>query len=150
MGFVDRSRIEKRLAGAARAAYLWGSLGLILVCLLWWAGRVDFGGAMLGIVLAGGIAVLGYRTEQGGHFAAAGLVLLGAASVAYAFHHQPFTVDLLGLAALVFFVRGLLAARELRHLEAREAEALRRKEEKAATKAERRARKKGGKKRRGG
>jgi hypothetical protein len=58
--------------------------------------------------------------------------------------------DVLGLAALVFFVRGLLAARELRHLEAREAEALRRKEEKAATKAERRARKKGGKKRRGG
>jgi hypothetical protein len=48
MGFVDRSRIEKRLSGAARAAYLWGSLGLILVCLLWWAGRVDFGGAMLG------------------------------------------------------------------------------------------------------
>jgi len=126
---------------AAQAAYLWSSLGLILVFVLWWMGRVGFGGALLGMGLCVGIALLGYRTEEGSAAAGAGLVLLGALSVGYAFHHQPFTVDLLGLAALFFFIRGFLAARELQGLEAKQEEAIRRQ-------AEKKARREGGTKKR--
>jgi hypothetical protein len=134
MAFVDRSRLQRRLTVAAQISYLWATLGVILVCLLWWTGRVGFGGALLGIGLGVGIAFLGYRTEEGSVVSGAGLVLLGALSVGYAFHHQRFTVDLLGLAALVFFIRGFLAARELQGLEAKQEAAIRRQAEKKAGK----------------
>lgn len=132
MAFVDRARLQRRLTTAAQAAYLWATLGLILVFLLWWAGRVGSGGAFLGMALAGGIASLGYRTDEGSPTAAVALVALGLASVGYAFYHQPFTVDLLGAVAVLFFMRGLIAARMLQGLDFREAEALRKKEEKRA------------------
>jgi len=143
MAFVDRSRLQRRLAVAAQAAYLWASLGLILVFLLWWAGRVGSGGAMLGILLGLGIAVFGYLTDEGSSAGGAALVAFGAVSVGYAFHHQPFTVDLLGLAALFFFIRGFLAARQLQALTAKQEEAIRRQ-------AEKKARGEGGRKKRKG
>jgi len=142
MAFVDRSRLQRRLTVAAQISYLWATLGVILVFLLWGADRIGFGGALLGISLGVGIALLGYRTEEGSAAAGVGLVLLGAVSVGYAFRHQPFTVDLLGLVALFFFIRGFLAARELQGLEAKQEEAIRRQ-------AEKKARKKGGKKGKG-
>lgn len=132
MAFVDRSRLQRRLTVAAQLAYMWASLGIILVFLLWLAGRVGPGGALLGLGLGVGIAFFGYLTERGSSTAGALLVALGAASVGYAFHHQPFTVDLLGLVALFYFLRGFLAARGLRDLREKQEAAIRRQAEKKA------------------
>jgi hypothetical protein len=134
MAFVDRARLQRRLTTAGQLSYLWASLGLILVFLLWWSGRAGVGMAGIGTALAGGIAFLGYRTDEGSPGAALLLVALGLASVAYAFHFRPFTVDLLGLVATFYFLRGYVAARMLQGLDYREAEALRKKKEKRARK----------------
>jgi hypothetical protein len=134
MAFVDRARLQRRLTTAAQFAYFWASLGLILVFLLWWSGRAGTGMASMGMGLAAGIALLGYRTDEGSPGSALGLVALGAASVAYAFHFRPFTVDFLGLVATFYFLRGYMAARMLQGLDYREAEALRKKEEKRGRK----------------
>jgi hypothetical protein len=134
MAFVDRARLQRRLTTAAQFSYFWASLGLILVFLLWWSGRAGAGMAALGMGLAAGTAFLGYRTDEGNAGSALGLVALGAASVAYAFHYRPFTVDLLGLVATFYFLRGYVAARMLQGLDYREAAVLRKKEAKRSRK----------------
>lgn len=134
MAFVDRARLQRRLTTAAQFSWLWASLGLILVFLLWWSGRAGAGMAGLGMGLAAGIAFLGYRTDEGSPGAALALVILGIASVAYAFHFRPFTVDILGVVATFYFLRGYVAARMLQGLDYREAAALQRKEEKRGRK----------------
>jgi hypothetical protein len=134
MAFVDRARLQRRLTIAAQFSYFWASLGLILVFLLWWSGRAGVGMAGVGMALAAGIAFLGYRTDEGSPAGALLLVALGLVSVAFAFHFRPFTVDLLGLVATFYFLRGYVAARMLEGLDYREAEALRKKEAKRARK----------------